>query len=202
VFLLKTQPEVVYPIIPFPTSRPHFHLILPISSSIFSHPFPLTHVPSSLFPHHSPSPLITGPFLSPLSLSRYLSLHPCAIATLNINPPSPSLILSYLLYHRSSSSLLATPSFLSTHIQYLPSFSSPYSSILSPPAPTFLNIKPSVLFLLLSYLFHHPSPLIFLPLSLSPYSSPFTPVPSYLPLIPLPSSFTYLQSSLSSSSLP
>jgi hypothetical protein len=90
----KTQPEVVYPIIPFPTSRPHFLLILPISSSIFSHLFPLTHVPSSLFPHHSPSPLPTGPFLSPLSLFRHLSLHPCAIATLNINSPSPSLILS------------------------------------------------------------------------------------------------------------
>ena len=91
---VKTQPEVGSPIIPFPTSRPHFLLILPISSSIFSHPFPLTHVPSSLFPHHSPSPLTTGPFLSPLSLFQYLSLHPCAIATLNINSPSPSLILS------------------------------------------------------------------------------------------------------------
>jgi hypothetical protein len=85
-------------------------ILIHLLSSISSQPCP----GSSLFPRHSPSPLIPGPFC-PLG-SRYLSPHPSAILTLHINPPSPSLILSYLFHHRSSSSLLATPLFLSTHI--------------------------------------------------------------------------------------
>ena len=102
---VKTQPEVGSPVIPFPTSRPHFLLFLPsilihLLSSISYHPCPL-------IPHHSPSPLIPGPFLSPLSLSRYFSSHPSSIATLNINPPSPSLILSS---HISSIIPLPAPS--------------------------------------------------------------------------------------------